>query len=303
MAAKKKKNNTTIAHPFGDSTKNERLDESLAVDTETTDFDEEDLPIEEYIYQSSEEKEEDIKRFRELVSAKEENRTEEDAIELLYTAKRLFYNHHGLAAIEQSRRQMMTFWDLEVDDEAYSAELSGSGDEDRTQQIDHLLDNAYPLDELSTIKFNKLAQKHPEIPLFKLLHIEQMALTGKKEKSILNKLDEYCSEHPNNSLFQILNDKYLARNEKTGHIVRKELLSESTLAQLFKRNTIHSIEFYLMHSALFECLITSNDLLTMDALMHVTNLLFPHLEDLYSEKELYSEMLKVQFCKAELEIN
>jgi len=277
--------------------------EDIDYNKEEADDEEVDLPIEEYIYKTSEESVEDIKRFHELISLKDENRTEEDAIELLYTAKRLFYNHHGLDAIEKSRNQMMAFWNIEVEDDSYPAELSGASDEDRTQLIDNLLDNAYPLDELSTIKFNKLAQKHPEIPLFKLLCIEQMAFLDKKEKSILNKCEEYCSEHPNNFLFQILNDKFLVRNKKAGTIVHKELLAETSLAKLFKRNTLHSVEFFLMHSALFEYLITSSDLITMDALMHVTNLLFPHLEDLYSEKELYSEMLKVQFCQLELDVN
>ncbi len=303
MAPKKIKIKPTITHPSGDVNKIEHLEETPSLDTEATEFDEEDLPIEDYIYKSSDEKKEDIRRFRELINLKEENRTEEDAIELLYTAKRLFYNHHGLAAIEQSRRQMMSFWDPEVDDEAYPAELSGSSHEDRSQRIDDLLDHAYPLDELNTINFNKLAQNHPEIPLFKLLYIEQMAIKGKKEKSIRSKLEEFCSEHPSNLLFQILNDKFLARNEKACQIITTELRETASLAQLLKRNHIHSVEFYLLHSTLYEALITSNEVLQMDALMHVTNLLFPHLEDLYAGKELYSELLKVQFCQAELAIN
>jgi len=299
MKQKRKHTNTTKPHSFNNAHKSDLLNENVNIDTEGSEHEEEDLPIEEYIYKTQDDKTEDTKRFKELINLTEENRSEEDAIELLYTAKRLFYNHHGLEVIEKSRKQMMAFWNIEVEDDSYPSELSGSSDEDRTQQIDSLLDDAYPLDELSTIKFNKLAQKHPEIPLFKLLHIEQMALLGKKEKSILNKCEEYCSEHPNNFLFQILNDKFMARNEKASNLVKKELLAETTLSQLFKRKTLHSIEFYLMHSALFEYLITSRDLITMDALMHCTNLLFPHLEDLYAEKELYSEMLKVQFCQNE----
>lgn len=280
-----------------DTNKNQQMEEEIDFNAGMPDDEEMDLPIEEYIYNNPEEKEQAISRFRELINLTEENRTEEDAIELLFTAKKLFYNHHGLDAVEKSRAQMMAFWDIDVDDEHYPPALSGSADEDRTATIDKLLDDAYPLDELEHLNFNKLANKHPEIPLFKLLNIEQMALNNKKEKSILNKLDEYCSEHPNNLLFQILNDKFLARNEKAGNLITKELLENSSASKLFKRNWMHSVEFYLLHSAVFEYLITAQDLLLMDALLHCTNVLFPHLEDLYAEKEVYSEILKVRFCE------
>ncbi len=79
-------------------------------DEDYDDYEEEDIPVEEYIYEKPlSERIEDIKRFKELEDVK--NHTDpDDAVELLFIAKRLTYNYYGLDKIEASREKFLKFF-------------------------------------------------------------------------------------------------------------------------------------------------------------------------------------------------
>ncbi|TAJ06663.1 hypothetical protein DMA11_22720 [Marinilabiliaceae bacterium JC017] len=264
---------------------------------------EEDLPIEDYIYEEPlKERHADTDRFKELIAI-EGNEKEEDAIELLYISKRLFYNQHGLEKVLASRHQMMHFFDVDIDDDTIPVSMGGADGAKHTDQIEEALNALDDQQELKKLNIKKLANRFPEVPFFTLLKIVVMGINDETPPKILKQINEALSIRPNDLLLQLEKDTWLARQEQPSQYIKQDLIEKKTLSALFNnRKTLHSFELMSFHTALYEYLVTQKDLLLLDALMFCSNTLFPEWANAWSEKELYSELLKVQFCKMLLEV-
>ena len=147
---------------------------------------EEDLPIEEYIYdQPVKERHEDIKRFMELSNLPDDDQSEDNAIELLYTSKKLFYNHFGLEEIEEKRALFINFFNVEIDDDTIPSSFSGTSDPFHIEKIEEIYNSFGHLDELKNFKIKKLANTYPEVPFYTWMVIFEMEYQDTASKKIL----------------------------------------------------------------------------------------------------------------------
>ncbi len=259
---------------------------------------EEDLPLEEYIYtEALKERHHDIERFKQLISI-ENNQNEEDSIELLYVSKRLFYNFHGEEKVIQARQQMMHFLDIEINDERIPMSMSGSNGTEHDEKIETLLNAMDDLEDLKKLKLKKLAQDYPEVPFFTHMKIVMMYVKEMAPKRIIAQIEDALSITPEDTILQLERDSLLAREGKTCQYLNADTIEKGSLKKLFNnREWIHSFELMTAHTAIFEYLVSKEDLLSLDAFIFATNTLHPEWEESWADKELYSELLKVQFCK------
>ncbi len=276
------------------------MEDDLFFDDEDLDEDDyvEDLPIEEYLYdQPLSQRIEDINRFKELVDV-EKHTSDDEAVELLFISKRLFYNYYDIIKIEASRNQFMKFLDVELNDEGIPASLRGTQSLEHDEKIEEILDALDFGDDLKKLGLKKLVNRFPEIPFYSYMHIVEMSINQVDIKKIAKQINNYQSIYPNYLMLKIENDQFLSLLEKETQLVNDKLINESSLSKLFgNRTSIHSMEFMAFHSALFEHLISKQDLLALDSFIYATNMLFPEMADAFSEKELFSELCKVDFCK------
>ena len=257
----------------------------------------EELPIEDYIYQEPlKERHDDIKRFKELIEVNDST-NEDAAVELLYTSKRLFFNHYGLDIIMAARNSMLHFFDIETDDDHIPPSMNG-GNTEHDELIEEVLNAMDDLDELKKLNLKKLSNRYPEVPFLSVMKIIVMELTEEAQKKIINQLEDALSIYPNDLLLQLEKDSILNQQEKHGEFITEDLLANKTASAIFNsRKQLHSFELMSIHSAIFEYLVNKKDILMLDALMFASQTLYPEWEDAWSEKELYGEILKVQFCK------
>ncbi|TLX73229.1 hypothetical protein E9993_15675 [Labilibacter sediminis] len=258
----------------------------------------EDAPIEEYIYeQPLIERVEDLKRFKELADY-EKHTSPDDPVELLYLSKRLFYNYHGLEKIEAARNLFINFLDVDINDESIPSALSGTQSNQHDEKIEEILDSLDFDEDLKSYKLKKLANNHPDVPFYSYMHIVEMHINKVELKKIARQIDQYLSIYPNYLMLQLENDQILALEDKKCQIITEKLINKSSLSKLFgNRKQIHSLEYQSFHSALFAYLVTKEDLLLLDAFIYASNMLFPDLAEGFTEKELFSELSKVDFCK------
>ncbi len=266
------------------------------------DYEEEDIPVEEYIYEKPlSERIEDIKRFKELKDF-DKHTDQENAVELLFVAKRLVYNYYGLDKIEASRNQFINFLDVEINDESIPKSLSGAQNTEHDEKIDEILDAFDFGDNLKKYKLKKLANDYPEVPFYSYMHIVDMVIKEENTKKIEKQLNEYLSIYPNYLMLKLENDQHLCLNDKEPHFINEKLINESSLSNfLDNRKQIHSMEFMVFHSALFAFLVYKKDVLALDSFMYATKLLYPEMEEAFNEKEVFCELLKVEFCKKHYE--
>ncbi len=267
-------------------------------DYDDDDYEEEDIPVEEYIYEKPlAERIEDIKRFKELEDV-EKHTDPDEAIELLYVAKRLIYNYYGLDKIEASREKFLKFMDIEIDIDSIPRSLCVTQSEEHIEKIEDLI-TAFDFDEdLKKFKLKKLANDYPEVPFYSYMHIIDMTLKEESNKKIEKQIDEYLSIYPNYLLLKLEYDKHLCLNDKEALFINEKLINESSISKLSdNRKSIHSLEFMAFHSALFAFLVSKKDVLALDSFIYATKILFPEMEEAFSEKEVFSELLKVEFCK------
>ncbi len=258
---------------------------------------EEELPIEDYIYtEAVKERHEDIQRFKELI-ANEGDDQEASAIELLYVSKRLFYNHFGLDKILACRTLMLNFFDVEINDDIISKNLN-AGNAENDELIDEVLNSLTDIDDLKKLNPKKLANRYPELPFLSLVKIIYMEIMEEPDKKIQKQLDEALSIYPEDILLKLHKETTLNRNEQQGSIINQSLFEHQTASTLLGTDKIiHSFELMCLHNALYEYLINEKEILMLDALMFASQTLFPEWEDAWSDKEVYSEILKVEFCK------
>ena len=257
----------------------------------------EELPIEDYIYEAPlKERHEDLKRFKELIAVNDSS-NEDAAVELLYTSKRLFYNYHGLDKVMAARHTMMHFFDVDTDDDHIPATMNG-GIAEHDELIEEVLNAMDDMDELKKLNLKKLSNRYPEVSFLTVMKIVMMELLEEAPKKIFKQLEDALSIYPDDLLLQLEKDSFLSRQEKVNEFVSVDMMHSKTASQLFKsRKTLHSYELISLHTALYEHLAMQKDLLMLDALMFASQTLYPEWEEAWSEKELYSEILKVQFCK------
>ncbi|MCU4175101.1 hypothetical protein [Carboxylicivirga sp. N1Y90] len=257
-----------------------------------------DLPLEEYIYtEALKERHEDLDRFKTLLAEGNQS-NEENAVELLYVSKRLFYNQFGLEAIMESRQQMMNFLEIEVDDDTIPQSMSGTQSDEHDEKIEELLNALDDIEDLKKLKVKKLAQDYPEVPFFTYMRLILMHVKELATKRIMAQIEDDLSIMTEDVILKLEKDTLLARENKSCELITDNLVKEGSLNKLFnKRTSIHSFELMTVHTAIYEYLVSKNELLLLDAYMFATNALFPEWEDAWSDKELYSEVLKVEFCK------
>ncbi len=257
----------------------------------------EELPIEDYIYKEPlKDRHEDIKRFKELIAV-DDAANEDAAIELLYISKRLFYNHYDLDKIMLARNTMLHFFDVDTDDDHIPHSMNG-GISEHDERIEDVLNAMGDMDELKKLNIKKLSNRYPEVPFFSVMKIIMMELQEEAPKKIFNQLEDALSIYPNDILLQLEKDSFLSRQEKDCTFISTEIINTKTASALFNsRKCLHSYELISLHTALYEYLVNQNNLLLLDALMFASQTLYPEWEDAWSEKEVYSEILKVQFCK------
>ncbi len=258
---------------------------------------EEDLPIEEYIYdQPVKERHEDIKRFMELSNLPDDDQSEDNAIELLYTSKKLFYNHFGLEEIEEKRALFINFFNVEIDDDTIPSSFSGTSDPFHIEKIEEIYNSFGHLDELKNFKIKKLANTYPEVPFYTWMVIFEMEYQDTASKKILKFIDEALSIDPENVLLLLERDKHLALEGKKAQFINDKIIEKGASSLFKNRNSIHLLELFSLHSALFETFENQKDCLAIDALCFAVSELFPEYEDFFSGKALHSELMKVAFC-------
>jgi hypothetical protein len=257
---------------------------------------EEDLPIEDYIYNEPlKERHYDIERFRELIGLNDSN-NEEAATELLYVSKRLFYNHHGLEKIMTTRDAMLHFWNVETDDDTIPSTMN-SGIKEHDDLIDEVLNAMDDMEDIQKLNIKKLSNRFPELSFLSLINILLMELQETAPNKILKQLDEALTIYPDDVLLKLEREAQLNKHDKEGRFITEATISNSNATELFKRSIIHSFELMTLHSAVYELLVNKKDILLLDALMFASQTLYPEWEDAWSDKLLYSEILKVQFCQ------
>ncbi|MCT4587366.1 MAG: hypothetical protein N4A71_06055 [Carboxylicivirga sp.] len=257
---------------------------------------EDDLPIEEYIYtEILKERHADITRFNELIDLNDSS-NEEAATELLYVSKRLFYNHHGLDQVMAARTNLLSFFDVDTDDDQIPASMNG-GIAEHDDLIEDVLNALGDLEDLKKLNIKKLANRYPEVSFLTLVKIVLMEIKEEPARKILKQLDEALSIYPDDLLLQFEKESIENREGKTAQLITYDYLKQNTASAIFKRKSIHSFELMSLHTAIFEFLISQNDVLMLDALMFASKTLFPEWEDAWSDKEVYSEIMKVEFCK------
>lgn len=257
-----------------------------------------DLPIEEYIYnQPLTERIKDIERLKELSDFKKHT-NEDEPIELLYISKKLFYNYYGLDKIETARNLFVNFLNINIDDESIPQTLSGTPLNTHDEKIEEILDDLNFGEDLKKYNLKKLANQHPEVPFYSYMHIIEMNINKINQKKIFKQTNEYLSIYPNYLMLKLENEQQLMLNNKNSQLINDKLINESTLSQLFNnREHIHSLEFLSFHSAMFSYLLNNQNLLLLDAFIFACNILFPDLSESFIEKELISELSKLEFCK------
>ncbi|WP_430809608.1 MULTISPECIES: hypothetical protein [unclassified Carboxylicivirga] len=257
---------------------------------------EEDLPIEEYIYtEPLKERHYDTERFRALIALNDSN-DEEAATELLFVSKRLFYNHHGLDQIMAARNTLLHFFDVETNDDIIPNSMNG-GIAEHNELIETVLNALNDTEDLKKLNPKKLANRYPEVAFLSLVKIILMEIQEEAPKKIMQQLEDALSIYPDDLLLQLEKEALLNRQGKEGSLIKRKLLEEHTAAHLFKRSMLHSFELMSLHTALFEYLVTQKDLLHLDAFIFATQTLYPEWTETWSDKELYSEIMKVEFCK------
>jgi len=265
---------------------------------EEDEFDEEDeLLLEDYIYEDPlKERLDDIERLKKLSDVSKHTR-EEDAIDLLYISKRLFYNYYGQERIEELRDKYLNFLNVDLDDSSIPSELSGTTIKEHDEKIEDIVYDLLYNDQIKKNKIKGLASNYPEIPFFSFAHLIEMSSKDLDDKKFRKKLNEYCSIYPNYLPLKLFKDQdACARGEQT-KILSENLITEKTLRDIFNgRTSIHPYEFLTFHTALFIYLTKQKDILGMDALISSSNQIYPELKDDCIEKELLSELKKVEFC-------
>ncbi|MBR8534646.1 hypothetical protein KDU71_03670 [Carboxylicivirga sediminis] len=257
---------------------------------------EEELPIEDYIYNEAlKERHYDMERFKELIAVNDSS-NEEAATELLYVSKRLFYNHHGLDKIMMARDTMLHFWDVETDDDTIPATMN-SGIKEHDELIEDVLNAMSDMDDLQKLNIKKLANRYPELSFLSLMKIILLELQEATPSKIMKQLDEALSIYPDDILLKLEKDTQLNKQEKKGSYITSSLLESKKASELFRRQSIHSFELMSLNTAIYEFLVNQKDILSLDALMFASQTLYPEWEDAWSDKLLYSEILKVQFCQ------
>lgn len=259
---------------------------------------EQDLPLEEYIYtEPLKERHFDLERFKDLI-AKGDQDNEESAIELLYVSKRLFYNHFGQEQVIEARQRMMEFLDIETDDDTIPQSMSGTQSDEYDEMIEEMLNAMDDIEDLKKLKIKKLAQDYPEVPFFIYMRIVLMHVKELAPKRILAQIEDDLSIAPEDVILNLEKDTLLARDNKNGEFISDKMIAASSLRKLFNnRSSIHSYELMIAHTAIYEYLVSKQQLLLLDSFMFATNTLHPEWEETWSDKELYSEVLKVEFCK------
>ncbi|WP_430816063.1 hypothetical protein [Carboxylicivirga sp. RSCT41] len=257
---------------------------------------EEELPIEEYIYSEAlKERHEDSKRFKELIALNDAS-DEDAATELLYVSKRLFYNYYGLDKVMDARNTILHFFDVDTDDDVIPATMNG-GINEHDDLIEDVLNALDDIDDLKKLNPKKLANRYPELSFLVLIKIVLMEIQEEAPKKILRQLDEALSIYPDDILIRLEHESVINREGKNGGLVSDDFIKNTTASGVFKRKAIHSFELMSLHTALFEYLAGKKDILMLDALMFASQTLYPEWEDAWSDKEVYSEILKVEFCK------
>ena len=257
---------------------------------------EEDLPIEDYIYtEALKERHSDIGRFKELIELNDSS-NEDAATELLYICKRLFYNHHGLDLIMAARTNMLQFFDVETNDDLIPVTMNG-GIAEHDELVEDVLNSLEDIEDLKKLNIKKLANRFPEVSFLSLMKIVMMEINEEPAKKILKQLDDALSIYPDDLLLQLEKESILNREGQNGKLISYDYLKKSTVSNIFKRKNIHSFELMSLHTAIFEFLVAQNDVLMLDALMFASKTLFPEWEESWSDKEVYSEVLKLEFCK------
>ncbi|MBK3518045.1 hypothetical protein [Carboxylicivirga marina] len=257
---------------------------------------EEELPIEEYIYNEAlKERHEDTQRFKELIALNDAS-NEDAATELLYVSKRLFYNFYDLDVIMAARNTMLHFFDVDTDDDVISSTMN-SGISEHNDLIEDILNALDDIDDLKKLNLKKLANRYPELPFLSLMKIVLMEIEEAPTKKIINQLEDALSIYPDDLLLKLEQESILNRNSKKAGWISDDFIKHKTASQIFKNKVIHSFELMTLHTAIFEYLVSKNDILMLDALIFASQTLYPEWEDAWSDKEVYSEILKVEFCK------
>ena len=256
---------------------------------------EDELPIEDYIYtEALKERHADTERFKDLIEVGDSN-NEDAATELLYVCKRLFYNYHGLDQVMAARNTMLHYFDVETNDDTIPSTMNG-GIAEHDELIDDVLNAMDDINDLKKLNVKKLANRYPEVSFFTLMKIVLMEINEEPSKKILNQLEDALSIYPDDFLLKLEKEAMLNREGKPGQMIDKSFINGKA-SERFKRQALHSFELMSLHTAIFEYFVSTKDVLMLDALMFASQTLYPEWEDAWSDKEVYSEIMKVQFCK------
>ncbi|MBS2098557.1 hypothetical protein [Carboxylicivirga linearis] len=226
-----------------------------------------------------------------------ENRSEDEDLSLLDVSNRLFLNDFAEQEIIDTRNRFFDFWDIETNDAEIPVELSGTADQEHLDRIDEIINSLEFGDDLKPFKLNKLADQHPEIPFYTLMSIIDMELQGKEPAKILRKIKEACSVYPENRLLELMQDQYLIIQDKKPMLLNDSTFGHSTLSQLMKgRQSIHPLELYIAHAALFEFVAQKDHLLMTDSFLFTSMQVYPEAEEVINQKTILFDLHILDYC-------
>lgn len=237
----------------------------------------------------------DIEELKRL--ALTENRSEEEDLSLLEVSNRLFLNDFAEQEIIDTRNRFFDFCDIETDETEIPIELSGTAEQEHLNHMDEIINSLEFGDDLKQFKLNKLADQHPEIPFYTLMSIIDMEIQGKEPAKILRKIKEACSVYPENRLLELLQDQYLIIQDKKPLLLNDSVFEQSSLSQLLNgRQSIHPVELYIAHAALFEFVAQTDNLLPTDSFLFTSMQVYPEAEEVINQKAILFDLHKLDYC-------
>jgi len=226
-----------------------------------------------------------------------EDRSEDEDLSLLEVSNRLFLNDFTEQEIIDAHNRFFDFWDIETNDAEIPIELSGTAEQEHLDRTDEIINSLEFGDDLKPFKLNKLADQHPEIPFYTLLSIIDMELQEKDPAKILRKIKNACSVYPENRLLKLLQDQYLTITDKKPLLLNDTIFEQSSLSQLLKgRQSIHPVELYIAHAALFEFVAQTDNLLLTDSFLFTSMQVYPEAEEVINQKSILFDLHKLDYC-------
>jgi hypothetical protein len=258
-------------------------------------------PLEHWIYENPvKERHEDIKKFRDILT-NIDNLSNDDAVILQDIVDRLFYNYHGYETVDESREYFFGLLDVHISRDLTDS-VVGFSKEAHPEWVTLVQEIIEQEDSENMAELNALIQQHPDIPILKFFHIQDLEIQSdnnkEKQANIKNLLEEYMKLHPDYFPLRLLYDIYLLRDKQDSQIISEIIEEELSLYEAFnKREFINPIEFFAIVMAMHEYYIEKDDVLAIDSLCYTLECEYPEFLEIFNFITLGNRVFKTHFCE------